>query len=89
MGLDLSVPVSVWSKGGQEKMECKYAKSRILGEYVEMRRGFSLKMEQQFSKEFSFYLQTDHLRPNIYPHYLLATSETKEFDTLYLKIIRQ
>src|SRR5690606_19752209 len=37
-GLYFSVPVSVWLKGGQEKMECKYVKSRILGEYVGMRR---------------------------------------------------
>ena len=39
LGLDFSDPVSVWFKGGQEKMECKYVKSRILGEYVGMRRG--------------------------------------------------
>src|SRR5690606_3148870 len=37
LGLDFSVPVSVWFKGGQEKMECKYVKSRILGDYVGMR----------------------------------------------------
>src|SRR5690606_30893821 len=40
LGLDYSDPMSVWFKRGQEKVECKYVKSRILGEYVGMRRSF-------------------------------------------------
>ena len=32
-----SVPMSCWFKEGQEKMECKYVKSRILGNYVGVR----------------------------------------------------
>jgi|SRR5690606_6491547 len=39
LSLEFSDPVSVWFKGAQEKTECKYVKSRILGGYVGMRRG--------------------------------------------------